>query len=151
MGIEFLCNPDNLDRLRGMFFDSAEPEPAVSLNWFDTEVKDVFGIDVFAEPFPREQGYRIFKGPDCDLLLLRLEDSLRVGPKGVAELLPGIPAITPRHENSTRERERYHDNYLRFARSLRPPASYLDRMYDSRLARHFYTTKEIDSFRNNWL
>jgi hypothetical protein len=147
---DYLADPANLPRLREMFFRPDEPQAQVSTGWFDKEVKDVFGIDVFAHPFPHETGYLLLKGDDCDLLLLRLENVEQAGPAGLAALLPGSrpPAIP--HANSTRERDRYAASYRKFIETLQPPPAYLDRMYQSRLARHFYTPAEISEFRSRW-
>src|SRR4029078_5438744 len=45
----------------------------VPVTWFDMEMKDVFAIDVFAAPFPKEQGYQIYRSEWADLLLFKLD------------------------------------------------------------------------------
>lgn len=44
------------------------------LAWFDTQIKSVFGIDVFASNFPKSKGYKIYKADHPDMLLMRLEN-----------------------------------------------------------------------------
>ena len=44
------------------------------LTWFDSELKAVFDVDVYASEFPREQGYQIYESEKASVLLLRLED-----------------------------------------------------------------------------
>jgi hypothetical protein len=150
MSRDYLVDPVNLPRLSEMFFHPDEPEAQVSTGWFDKEVRDVFGIDVFAKPFPHDPGYLLLKGDDCDLLLLRLESFDQAGPAGLAALLPDLRPNAIPHANSTRDRDRYYASYKKFVETLRPPTAYLDRMYLSRLARHFYTPDEIALFRSRW-
>ncbi len=45
----------------------------VPLNWLDIELHAVFGIDVYATKFSKEQGYQIYKGDEVEVLVLRLE------------------------------------------------------------------------------
>ncbi len=43
--------------------------------WFDKEIKDVFSFDIFAAPFEREGGYRIYHVDEAktDILVIKLE------------------------------------------------------------------------------
>lgn len=42
--------------------------------WFDNEIKTVFGIDVYSQPFDFEKGYAVFSNERTKVLLFRLED-----------------------------------------------------------------------------
>ena len=44
------------------------------LHWLDQNINDVFGIDVFSQPFPKEKGYQIFKTNNIEILIIRTED-----------------------------------------------------------------------------
>ena len=76
------------------------------------------------------------------------ELALLVEPLHGRQLVPGAKPIEILHENSTTGG--YAENYRRFIETLRPPKDYLDQMYDSRFARHFYSRDEIVSFRARW-
>src|SRR5687767_4048121 len=57
-------------------------------DWYDTQMKAVFDIDVYAKPFPHQQGYEIYHGKNNSrLLLLRLEDLDRVGQRVLSDFL----------------------------------------------------------------
>ena len=45
----------------------------------------------------------------------------------------------------------YSEMYKRFKRNFKPTEEYLNIMYDSKYIKHFYTDKEIESFKNKWL
>lgn len=118
------------------------------LTWFDLELKPVFGVDVFARPFPVAQGYEIYSGPNSRLLLVRLEDLDRVAGRAFAEFLGvDVSNVVQRNEASDKV---YADVYRRFTKLLKMPRPYLDRMYSSRYSRHFYTPAELAAFRSRW-
>jgi hypothetical protein len=118
------------------------------LEWLDSEMNAVFGIDTFAEPFPREAGYRIFRKDNISLLLLRLEDLTRCASGAFREFL-GIDTFDPRPENVRGDSETA-ALYRVFLDRLRLPREHVDRMYDSKLALHFYSEQELESFRARW-
>lgn len=147
-GGSFHADPANAERLIELFLDPSEPEHAFALDWFDRELREVLGIDVFATPFRCDAGFAEYEKARCRVLLLRLEDLDRVGERELRRFLDA-PALTLSAVNRT-EHENYFPAYRRFLDLLVLPAWYLDRMYDSRLARHFYTAKELAAFRARW-
>jgi hypothetical protein len=52
-------------------------------------------------------------------------------------------------ENASAD-EPYAEAWSHFIDRIRIPDAYLDVMYGSRLARHFYTASEIEAFRARW-
>ncbi|MFX0092698.1 MAG: putative capsular polysaccharide synthesis family protein [Candidatus Hodarchaeota archaeon] len=120
------------------------------LNWFDRELKQVFGIDVYSEPFPTTKGYKIYKVKDQpDLLLLRLENLDNCAQAAFQEFL-NIEQFTLAPENIARNKF-YYPIYRKFTTSKILPRAYIEKMYTSRLAKHFYTEDELNTFRKKWL
>ena len=118
-------------------------------DWYDTQMKPVFDIDVYAQPFPHHQGYEIYHGKNNSrLLMLRLEDLNRVGQKVFSDFL-NLKQFRLVEANVGEQKE-YSDLYREF-KKLPLPASYLEKMYSSRHARHFYTDDEIHGFYQKWL
>jgi hypothetical protein len=115
-----------------------------AVQWFDHEILRLFGLDVFAEPFPHEQGYAIYRDFRVDVLLLRFEQLPDTFTTALEEFIgiAGVPLV--------RANDSQHAGYRRFLREAALPASYLDRMYSSKLARHFYTADELATFRAGW-
>ncbi|HUG26681.1 MAG TPA: putative capsular polysaccharide synthesis family protein [Gemmatimonadales bacterium] len=148
LGPAFHADPANAERLVELFLDPGEPEHEFTLGWWDTEMRDVFGIDVFKSPFSPAAGAARYGGERCRVLLLRLEDLDRIGAAELSRFLDA-PGLTLAAENRT-EQEPYFPAYSRFLELLELPAAYLDRMYGSRLARHFYTEDELARFRARW-
>jgi predicted O-methyltransferase YrrM len=118
------------------------------LMWFDSEMKSVFGIDVFAYDFPKSEGYKIYRAEHADLLLMRLEDmNERIG-EAFKEFL-GIDRFTLSDANVSSGKE-YHSVYREFVDSVILPESYVERMYSSKYARHFYGDLELNRFKRKW-
>lgn len=123
--------------------------------WFDNEIRSLFGIDVFSTPFdPLARQLRITV--DCvDLLVLRLEDFRSHFRRNIAQFL-GVDAGEIRYEyGSSRRAENYEpayaeDTYRQILSRVHVPYSAAQRVYASRLARHFYSAAELADFAAIW-
>lgn len=138
--------PDMLEALRADF--AASYPHQVPLTWFDMEIKPMFGIDVFAEPFPREKGYHVYHGDFADLLLIKLEKLNDVAGEAFSTFLD-LPAFRLVRTNVAEDKW-YAPAYDAFKEWLELPDAYLDEQYNSAYSRHFYTLSEIDTFRRKW-
>jgi hypothetical protein len=138
---------DRLGALIDLFLDRFE-EHDTPLIWYDTHFKPVFGIDVYASPFPVDRGYEIYRGDDADALLIRLED-LRTSAAPAFRSFLGVDGFEL-HDVNIGADKRYSTAYGEFRKQIRLPAHYLDRMYGSRYARHFYSAQELEGFRARW-
>ena len=118
------------------------------LNWFDMEVKNVFAIDVFAQPFAQEQGYQIYRGDRADLLLLKL-DRLADCADAAFKTFLGLPHCQLRRVNEADDHW-YRSLYQEFTAAGRLPASYLTQMYETRYTHHFFSQSEQLRFRRRW-
>jgi hypothetical protein len=129
-------------------FQTADPCGGAEA-WFDDELAAVFGVDVFAQPFPREQGYTILRGQRARVLLLRLEDLDRTLGAGLLELLdlPKQPAIV---RSNLRERSADAAEYARVLERFRLPREIVEEIYARRMVGHFYTEEMIERFRRRW-
>jgi hypothetical protein len=135
-----------LDDLETTFireFDHGYP-----LTWFDREIATTLGIDVFAQPFDPAAGCAIYENDRTKLLLLRVEDLARVGETALRSFL-GLPDLHLEPRN-VGEKKYYAAAYRELVRTLRLPEELLDRVYCSRLARHFYSERELVTFRERW-
>jgi hypothetical protein len=117
--------------------------------WFDMEVRPVYGVDVFAAPFDRERGFSIYHSDFADVLVLKLEKLNQCAAAAFREFmgLDGFRLV----ESNKAEDKSYAEIYKVFRKQTTLPESYLDQMYDSRLARHFYSQEELAALRGKWL
>lgn len=118
------------------------------LSWFDIELKQSLDIDVFATRFPKQQGYEIYRRGPTELLVLKLEHMARCAQEAFRAFI-GVNNIQIIDANISSDKE-YHMVYRQFQEDVRLPGDYLDKMYESKYARHFYTQDEIQSFKAKW-
>ncbi|RIK18510.1 MAG: hypothetical protein DCC52_15825 [Chloroflexi bacterium] len=116
--------------------------------WYDRQLKSIFEIDVFAEPFERDAGYRIYRGQRARLLLLRLEDLDRVAAPALYEFL-AIPHLALRDRNVGRQKN-HGALYREFLERLRLPDEFIARTHNTRYALHFYTYSELEASVRRW-
>lgn len=116
--------------------------------WFDDQMRPVFGIDVYAAPFPIAEGYQIYPPRrNVHLLLIRLEDLDRVGSSAFRAYL-GLDDVRFTRANVSREKDysRLYQDWMRTPL----PAPYVKRMYETKYARHFYAPDELEAFAHRW-
>lgn len=118
------------------------------LTWFDREMKQALGIDVYATPFDKERGYARYQQGNFEVLLLKLEMDDAIKERAIAEFL-GLETFQLAHANIGEEKM-YADLYRRFKQDVIIPADALEMAYSSQFVRHFYTDSEIAMFRSRW-
>jgi len=130
--------------LRGFLDVFEHDEP---LNWFDDEIRDVFGIDVFDSPFPTD-GWATVDHDPFRLLVMRadVEDDVKTS---TLETFLDLRPLSLDARN-VGEDKAYAEVYRAFRDQLRLPASHINRMLDSRYTRHFFDEKTIDRFHARW-
>jgi hypothetical protein len=116
--------------------------------WFDEQMRGLTGIDVFERPFPHETGYQTYENARARLLVMRLENFPGCVQPAMCQFL-GIQRFGLIASNAAEDKD-YADVYRRVKREIALPEAYLDRMYNSNYARHFYAQPEIARFRASW-
>ena len=142
-----VAQPDiTLDELCELFLERY-PGHEDPLIFFESFARAV-GVDVFATPFPRQAGYAVYRSGGVTVLLLRLEDLDRCAREAFQQVF-GLETFALVDENVASEKA-YRDMYRRVRQQLRLPESYLQKMYESRYATHFYSADEVQQFRARW-
>ena len=127
-------------------------------HWFDEEMKGVFGIDVFATPFPRERGWQLYRAGRVRLLLLRLENLAGAFDPAVREWLADSPwhgrleaaeRLELRSANEA-DTKNYALIYREFRQQLALDPALIAQEYATRTATHFYSPEELRGFASKW-
>ena len=136
----------DIDELIGVFIEKyMHSRP---LTWLDAEIKTNFGIDVYQTPFPTDQGYTVISQGRISLLVLRCELNDRKKARAIADFL-GLDEFEIVRSNVASEKN-YARQYAEFKQRIRMPQVLLEQMYNSKFARHFYSTEERDQLRIRW-
>jgi len=115
--------------------------------WFDQELKVSCGIDVYAKPFPRKQGYAVYENRHARVLVYRLE-ALALLPRMLREFL-GSRVTEVMQRNVAKEKD-YAGQYAFVRERLRLPASFVEAKYRTRIMTHFYSNRERKAFALRW-
>jgi hypothetical protein len=134
--------------LNDLFFSKTEFGFRGLNTWYDNQVKALWNIDVFAEPFPKDKGYQIYRKENINLMIIRLEDLNRVAEQAFDDFL-GLKKFEVVNVNVGDEKP-YAELYSQFKKNPLPE-KYVEEGYQTRFAKHFYTTDEIAKFRSRWV
>lgn len=137
---------DCLAALRRHFLDHYPHD--VPDTWFDMEMKTLYDVDIYQESFDAERGYAIYHSAFADVLVLKLEKLNQCA----AEAFQAFMGLDDFQliESNTAEDKSYAALYKAFRREMTLPAGYLEAMYSTRFATHFYTADELAAFRRKW-
>ena len=113
--------------------------------WFDENLLTNFGIDVYATPFPDSGFARYQKGP-VEVLVLRHDLPNPIKQKLIGDFT-GQPDFSLRSTNVSSTKA-YAETYAAFKRN-KLPSHYVNRMLDSKYARHFYGN-QLEELRQYW-
>jgi hypothetical protein len=115
-------------------------------DWFDQDLRTVLGQSVYDAPFDPAVGYGTITATHVRALLLRGE-SLEKAPKALQQHFGRT--VTLAHENAGTDKD-YAALYRAVLDRFRPPAAFVDRVYETTQARHFYSAAEREAFRRHW-
>lgn len=137
------------DELLGIFL-SAYPHHKPH-DWFNAELENVFGIDVYETKFDRASGYGIYHGVNADLLIIRMEDISSCYRKALYSFLHTDTSHQPLLRANESGQKEYSELYREFLGWISLPEEYLEDQYATRYSRHFYSAAELKLFRQKWL
>lgn len=117
------------------------------MRWFERRVEALFGIDVYATPFPAG-GYDTYSKGNVRLLVLRLEMPNSEKERVIREFL-GLRRFEIINANISAEKDSA-EQYRKFKSALKLPPEYVDDICNSKFARHFYPAEDIEKARAAW-
>ena len=116
--------------------------------WVEVELNDMFGVDLYLEPFDHATGYQVVRRDRLAVGVVRhdrLGTALRPFLRDLAGL--AVPEVGRVNDSSGKA---YADVYADLRASLTLPQPLLDLLYDSAYARHFFTDEERRAAVERW-
>jgi hypothetical protein len=144
---EIIIRPEDTKILLDLFLTKVDHNRPTA--WFDNELRRFSGIDIFSTEFPKSKGYNIYCEEHVKLLLIRLENLNDVADDAFKEFL-GIENLSIKDTNIGTKKH-FGNLYRTFKESIKLPDSYVEMMYKSRYAKHFYSEEEINMFKKRWM
>lgn len=139
-----------VEEIRDLFL-SEYPHHDLPLFWLDKQIRENLGIDIYDYPFPRQKGYIHISEGAIDLLVLKLEADDALIESEIARFVDMPDFKLLRTNITSQDRFSYNSLYKEFRKTASIPEEYIERMYDSRLVKHFYAEEEVESMRAMWL
>jgi hypothetical protein len=118
------------------------------LEWFDVELKNNFNIDVYSKPFDVERGYSIYKNGNNECMVIRV-DKMNDLFNTVCDFLE-LDNLPRKDYNITGDRSNG-NIYKLLKENIKLPTNYIDKMYNSKLVKHFFNETEINDLRKKWI
>ncbi|WP_316163854.1 putative capsular polysaccharide synthesis family protein [Bradyrhizobium sp. SZCCHNRI20481] len=123
-------------------------EHGYQFEWFNRELKAVFGVDVYGHHFDARQGYSIIRQDNIAVLVIKLERLNHL--ERVVGEFTGVPDFKLINANEASKKE-YGDLYKRMLKSVEVPHDVVSLYYDgNRYMDHFYSEEEKASFLKEW-
>jgi hypothetical protein len=138
--------PEIYRRLSQEFLVRSDFYLEVYNTWFEKEIEERFKIKIFSEPFDCKKGYGVYELGTTPLLLIRLEDLRRVYREAFRTSL-GIE-LDSLHDRNRGQKKPYASLYSEFQERFVPPRSFVERICNTKTARHFYSASEIAEFKS---
>lgn len=146
------CSTTEVSRhLVELFLDTyvfGRPPPGLGegpMRWFQCEMQPVFGVDVYSTEFPTDRGFNVYTSANARVLVLRLESLGHAAPVALRQFF-GVDVHSLPRSNKAADKA-YSDVYRDFTQRLVLPDDYLERVYSSQFATHFYSDAELLAFR----
>jgi len=120
----------------------------IPAKWFSDEFRDVFGFTIYNQPFDHVHKRLLMSKDNVSLLVLRVEDDEEIKREAIEAFL-GTENLSLEADNVGSGK--FGPAYQEFKHLFRPDDALLNRIYNSRLAKHFYTPAELENMREKWL
>lgn len=116
-------------------------------NWFDDQIKAVFGIDVFAYPFDKEKGYSIIRKGNISIFCYRL-DKLNFLENEIGEFT-GVKDFSLKKDNMAADKAYYYA-YKGYQKEVKIKKEFFEQLMQSEAVTHFYTEEECENMCRKW-
>ena len=118
--------------------------------WFDKELKENFGINIYDFNFDKKKGYSIVKKQGIEVLVIRLEDLDGCINSAFAEFFNFRKPIKLESKNIGKNKK-YSQQYTEVLNDISIPKAVCEKIYSSKYSRHFYDNDMLDKFIKRWL
>jgi len=128
-------------------FFSCYPQ-GTHIEWFDIELKEYLGINIYDYPFDYKKGYIVIREGKINLLLYRTENL-----DSVIEYLSSITnSLGKTIDNYNVYTDKwYSDIYMKFSEKIDFSHEYINYIYDNDVTRYFYTEDQINDMKKEYV
>lgn len=136
----------SLEALKQIFYDKLNHD--YPLFWFEKQFKEATGVAIYSTDFNTELGYQIIKKNNVEILLINSQ----VADEKKEDLLIDfcdLKTFVLKNRNLSHKKE-FAALYTQFKSEIRFSEEYLDRLYSSNYAKHFFSKTHIEKQLKKW-
>ena len=131
----------DMEQLKEMYYKKLNHN--FPINWFEKQFFEATNINVYSYDFNKEKGYKIIKKDHVELLLINSNVADSVKEELISNFCD-LKTFTLKNRNVSTTKE-YASNYKDFKNNIRFSTAYLNKLYDSKYANHFFNENHINS------
>lgn len=122
---------------------------AIPLTWFDRELCEVTGINIYEHEFPKDTGFQVIVKDNIRVLVMQVELGNEAKLDIIREFI-GHREFTLEELNIASSKS-YSAQYENFLSQIKLPHAYVENLLGSKYAKHFYNDSDLMRFRKKWL
>ena len=136
----------DFEKLKQFYYDKLDHN--FPLHWFEKQFIEATGINVFNYNFKKEKGHQIIKKDHIEVLLINssVADSLK---EELISNFCNLKYFTLKNRNVSSKKE-YANYYKEFKANIKFSKEYLNQLYGSNYAKHFFPEKHIENQKEKW-
>lgn len=143
----------NIERVTSYLMDvfcNFTPKLDYLYEWFNEEIKEIFGVDIYSKSFDHNKGYHLIRHDNIELLAIKLENYDQHLVPAMSEFFD-VEQITfeLKHKNKA-ERRKNHEAYKQLTGNLVLPSEICEKIYSSQFCKYFFSKQERDILINKW-
>ena len=142
-------NSNEVTRILETNFSDFDQENNFTCSWFDKELKQAIGLDIYTMSFDRDKGYSIYNIDNIDILVVRIEDMDSFFDEAIKSFLD-LDYPVPMIRTNIGSNKTYSDAYKNTANNIFLSKETCEKIYKSKYVQHFYSQEMIDSFLVKW-
>jgi hypothetical protein len=119
-----------------------------AINWFDEHLRSTTGIDIYQQPFNREEGVMNYTNGNVSVLIMNSATDDDVKAKFISNFADAKKMVI-RNRNIT-AKSGAAELYSSFKNTIKFEKEYLDKMYQSKYAKHLFTKSYLAEAMNKW-
>ncbi len=140
-----VTNKNDLTPLYNYFFNGFISTSHIE--WFESELKEVFNINLDTYSFDKQKGYSILNNSNSNLLVIKLESLSSSFNEAINKFLDIDIQLKNANEADNKQ---VNEVYKKFKAEIEIPKSYIDSLYETTYMKCFYSEKEINTFKSKW-
>ncbi len=136
----------DFEKMKQLFYEKLNH--TFPLNWFEKQFFEATDINVFDYNYNKEKGYQLLKKGHIEVLLINSNVTDPIKEKLICDFCD-LKTFNLKNRNVSSTKE-YAEYYKEFKYNIKFSKEYLNELYDSNYAKHFFTEKHIENQKEKW-